>query len=65
MTTDDLRTIYKTDREAAEAIGVCESAIAVWRHRGRIPMLQQYRYERVTKGKLRADDDTRSDDEYE
>ena len=37
------------------AIGHTTQAATHWRRQGYIPMLQQYRIERLTEGKLKAD----------
>jgi DNA-binding transcriptional regulator YdaS (Cro superfamily) len=38
----------------ADALGVQQPAISMWKTRGKIPHLQQIRIEHATKGKLKA-----------
>jgi DNA-binding transcriptional regulator YdaS (Cro superfamily) len=38
----------------ADALGVQQPAVSMWKSRGKIPHLQQLRIEHVTKGKLKA-----------
>jgi DNA-binding transcriptional regulator YdaS (Cro superfamily) len=39
----------------AQALGVTQPTISMWKARGKIPALQQLRIEQVTKGQLKAD----------
>lgn len=41
----------------AEALGVQQPAVSMWKSRGRIPHLQQLRLEHITHGKLKAQPD--------
>jgi DNA-binding transcriptional regulator YdaS (Cro superfamily) len=38
----------------ADALGVQQPAVSMWKTRGKIPHLQQIRIEHITKGKLKA-----------
>lgn len=38
----------------ADALGVQQPAVSMWKSRGKIPQLQQIRIEHLTKGKLKA-----------
>lgn len=41
---------------AAAALGVKQPTVSMWKARGRVPRLQQLRIQRLTRGRLKADD---------
>jgi DNA-binding transcriptional regulator YdaS (Cro superfamily) len=54
MTYDQLLAVFKTQRAAANAIGVSKQAVSQWKRKG-IPRDSQINIEVKTGGKLRAD----------
>ena len=57
MTVDEVIKHYGTYYAAAKAVGVARQQASVWKKNNHIPMLQQYRFERLTNGKLVVEDD--------
>lgn len=55
MKPQDVIKHFKTQRAAAEALGIGQSAVANWVMRDKIPSLSQLRIEVATGGKLKAD----------
>jgi hypothetical protein len=55
MTPDEFIAHYRTQVEAAEAIGMSQPSISAWLRDGYIPWLRQLQIEKITRGKLRAD----------
>jgi DNA-binding transcriptional regulator YdaS (Cro superfamily) len=39
----------------AEALGISQPTVSMWKARGKIPALQQLRIEQITGGQLKAD----------
>ena len=54
MTYDDLISHYKTQKAAAEALGLSQPSLSEWKDNG-IPEPRQAQYELLTRGRLRAD----------
>lgn len=54
MKFSDVIKHFGSQASAAEALGVTQPTISMWKARGRIPQLQQLRIEHATGGKLRA-----------
>lgn len=57
MTLDDVITYFGNKKRAAEAIGLKRQSVTLWLDKGYVPLLQQYRFEKITKGKLKAYDE--------
>lgn len=57
MKLNDLIQHYGSAYLARVAVGVSYSCFSMWKKRGFIPMLAQMRIEKLTRGKLIADDD--------
>lgn len=58
MTIAEVYAYYITPKKAAEAAGVSREAFYKWVKRGHIPYLRQCKYEKLTKGKLKASEDS-------
>lgn len=54
MHVDQLIKHFGSQVAAAQAIGVTQPTVSMWRKRGSIPHIQQLRIELVTDGKLKA-----------
>lgn len=54
MTYDDLIAHYKTQAKAALALSMSQAAVSDWKRNG-IPFERQAQFEKITKGKLKAD----------
>jgi len=54
MTYDELIAHFKTQRAAADAIGISQPSVADWKDKG-IPEPRQAQYQLITGGKLLAD----------
>jgi transcriptional regulator with XRE-family HTH domain len=54
MTYDQLLDLYKTQRAAAEAVGVSKQAVSQWKRKG-IPRNSQIDIEVKSGGRLKAD----------
>lgn len=52
MNTQTVVSYFGTKAAIARALGITPQAVARWRDR--VPLLQQYRLERITDGKLRV-----------
>lgn len=46
---------FGTQVRLARALGICQSSVAEWVARGRIPYLRQFQIQYVTNGELAAD----------
>lgn len=55
MNYDDLMGIWKTQYAVARALGVRQPSVSRWQHDG-VPVLRQLQVEKLTRGRLRADD---------
>ena len=55
MTPKQVVDVFETQQKAAKALVVTHQADARWVSSGEVPMLRQYQIERVTNGKLKAD----------
>ncbi len=55
MKPQDVIKHFVTQKAAAHALGIGQSAVANWVARGEIPPLSQLRIESATAGKLKAD----------
>ena len=53
MKKDEVLAYYGTQRQLAQALGITQAAVAQWRE---VPMLRQYQLERLTGGRLKAQD---------
>ncbi len=56
MTLQELYQYYGSPSEARLAINVSRACFSMWRKRGYIPPLAQMRIERLTQGKLKAEE---------
>lgn len=54
MTIEEVYKYFITAKKAAEVIGISRETFHKWVRWGRIPAPQQTRYEKLTKGKLKA-----------
>ena len=54
MKVDQIARYYGNQSKAAEKLGYTRATISIWKKRG-VPLKQQYRLERITAGKLRAE----------
>lgn len=54
MKIDQVIAHFGSQVALAEALGVQQPAVSMWKSRGKIPHLQQIRIEHLTKGKLKA-----------
>ena len=59
MTYSQLLRYFGTQVRIAEALGIRQSSVARWKSRDRIPWGSQLEAQRVTGGRLKADDDVR------
>lgn len=57
MTIEELREYFGSWNKAAIALGINRQSFTYWRRCGQVPIIQQYRYEILTNGKLTADDE--------
>jgi hypothetical protein len=48
MKPKDLLSVWKTQREAAAALGVTQPAVAIWFMEGRIPYMRQFQIASIT-----------------
>ena len=56
MTYEQLIAKFRTQARAAEAIGVTKGAVSHWKKAGYIPYLRQLQIQKVTRGRLKADE---------
>ena len=56
MKIEEVKEYFGTPTQAAHAIQLPVDCIYLWTTRGAIPVLQQLRFERVSRGALIADD---------
>jgi DNA-binding transcriptional regulator YdaS (Cro superfamily) len=54
MKIDNAIAHFGSQVALADALGVQQPAVSMWKSRGAIPHLQQIRIEHLTKGKLKA-----------
>ena len=54
MTVNDLIKFYGNMARASKAGGFSIATVGMWKYRGWIPTTSQYRFEALTKGKLKA-----------
>lgn len=54
MKVTQLSKQFGNQTKAADFLGLTRATISVWKKRG-IPLKQQFRIERITNGKLRAE----------
>lgn len=57
MTINQILKYYGSAYRAAQALGVSRQVISLWKKKSNVPLLQQYRYEKLTNGKLTVKDD--------
>lgn len=55
MTLDDVREYFGTQMAATNALGLTNQAWQIWAKCGHIPLKNQFLYEQITKGALKAD----------
>lgn len=56
MKIDELATEFGSGRKACLALGISDRNFSNWKKRGWIPQSQQLRIEKITSGKLIADE---------
>lgn len=57
MTVEEVIKHFGNAAKAARALGLNDNHVRVWKHRGYVPILQQYRVQSLTGGKLKVGDD--------
>lgn len=57
MKIDQVIKYFGSQVAVADALGVQQPAVSMWRTRGHVPHLQQLRLEHITGGKLKASPD--------
>ena len=58
MNYDDVIALYKTQAKIAQALGISQTTVSLWRvNGGRIPRFQQLRLASLHRGVLKPDDD--------
>jgi len=57
MTITQVIKYYGSAYKAAIALGVTRQVLSSWKKKENVPLLQQYRYERLTAGKLTVRDE--------
>jgi|GEM_PF-4335288 hypothetical protein len=58
MNYDDVIALYKTQAKIAQALGISQTTVSLWRvNGGRIPRFQQLRLASLNRGVLKPDDD--------
>lgn len=55
MTYQEAIAQFKTQKALAEKLGVGQPAVANWKKRGKIPMLAQFKIQKLTRSKLKVD----------
>ncbi|MER2492339.1 Cro/CI family transcriptional regulator [Catenovulum sediminis] len=60
MKKSDAIAYFGTQKKLADALGISQPAVAYWGEE--VPQLQAYRLEKITNGKLKADEDLASHD---
>ena len=55
MTIEEVAKYFGTGFRACQALAIGRNNFSLWRKSGRIPMLQQYRLEKLTNGELKAE----------
>ncbi len=58
MKKRDAISHFGTQKKLADALGISQPAVALWGDD--VPQLQAYRLEKLTQGKLKADEDLAS-----
>lgn len=56
MTLSEAVSHFGSLAKMARSLGVSTAATARWSNNDRVPMLRQYQIEKLTKGKLKADE---------
>lgn len=56
MTLEEVVKYYRTNGAIACALGVTRQAINRWRRQGKVPIFSQIMLEKITGGKLKADE---------
>lgn len=56
MTLGDAVAHFGSLAKMGRALGISTAATARWSNNDRVPMLRQYQIEKLTKGKLKADE---------
>lgn len=57
MTLEEVIEYYGNQSKVARALHISRAALTEWKKRGYVPLVQQYRLEKITKGKLKAEDE--------
>jgi len=55
MTLDELKDYYGSGAKAASQLGLTRCAFYIWKKTGHIPLHHQFKFEKLTNGKLKAD----------
>lgn len=55
MTPEIVVRHFGTQVKAAKALGITQPSVSNWLSRGAVPPLQQFRIEKLTRGKLKAE----------
>lgn len=55
MTVQEVINYFGNAAKAAQHLGLNKAAVRMWKFRGRVPSLQQYKIEIITNGYLKAD----------
>lgn len=55
MRIEEAILFYGSGSKLCKELGITRQCITNWRKRGFMPMLQQLKLEKITKGKLKAD----------
>lgn len=56
MNIDELVNEFGSGRKACIALGISDRNFSNWKTRGWIPQAQQLRFEKLTEGRLKADE---------
>jgi DNA-binding transcriptional regulator YdaS (Cro superfamily) len=56
MTPEDLQKQFGTQLNIARALGVSAPSVSLWFSNKRVPLLRQYQVEKMTRGRLKADE---------
>lgn len=64
MKIKDVKKYFKFGINVTRALNINPNQWTKWKKNGAIPLLRQYQIERVSKGKLKAKDDTLSETEH-
>ena len=55
MTIEEIEDYYGSYNAAAAAIGISRQNFVHWKKRKGVPLLNQFKYEKITEGILKAD----------